>query len=117
MTPSVKNLIVENKTQKTIMHAFSTFVILGKKQQLLQPNQRISHLKGVAEIRIASLRTIKRTNASGIQINEESVKESALTKKHQRVTAMTNARVLVENVAMVIAVMTNTLMKSKTLTA
>ena len=53
----------------------------------------------------------------GIQINEESVKEFALTKKHQRVTVMTNARVLAENVAMVIAVMTNTLMKSKTSTA
>ena len=53
----------------------------------------------------------------GIQINEESVKEFALTKKHQRVTAMTNARGLAENVAMVIAVMTNTLMKSKTLSA
>jgi hypothetical protein len=117
MTQSVKNLIVENKTQKITMHAFSTFVIPGKKQQLLQPNQRISHLKGVAEIRIASRRTIKRTNASGIQINEESVKEFALTKKPQRVTVMTNARVLVENVAMVIAVMTNTSMKSRILTA
>ena len=53
----------------------------------------------------------------GIQINEESAKEFALTKKHQRVTVMTNARVLAENVAMVIAVMTNTLMKSKTSTA